>query len=558
MKAQPLILFLLMLAAGLLAQETSNVKLITAVDKTKNTLTMSDRGEIKAYNLAMTVEITINGSKAKVSDLAIGMKILNLTLSDAITIRKLEAFRTPDTAQGTDADKDNPTVPAPPPREDKNAFREKLAGTFWTYPWSADKQPKEKCWFSLNADGTATAGWHNMAGSWRVLGDLTVQIRITGHSINGGVAGRLHFNSSLTEAGKGVNRIDPPTQAMLDKVAHGFEPNPRAVATGGNATPPVTSELQQSASEMVRINHNNLVFVTGKDGAGSGFIANMGGTNYLVTNAHVTALINGASFKALDGTVVQGGAATIAVGEDVFRMAMPAGGKPLEIMQGVDENAAIGDAVVVLGNAEGQNVINTIIGKITGIGPDRVEVDAPFVHGNSGSPIIHIKSGKVIGIATFAFIKKYDTTTSERLRAPAVRRFGYRLDSVKNWQPVSWPLFYTQAGEMKNIDALTRDLMALFLDLHLNKGNVTKGQHTNPAIKTRLDRWLDERSRSTSGTKLPDQNFLSFLKSVCKSDVTAASKHMTYDFFQRDLASQQQYRDELAKAFDEMIKTSLW
>jgi hypothetical protein len=40
--------------------------------------------------------------------------------------------------------------------------------------------------------------------------------------------------------------------------------------------------------------------------------------------------------------------------------------------------------------------------------------------------------------------------------------------------------------------------------------------------------------------------------------VTAASKHMTYDFFQRDLASQQQYRDELAKAFDEMIKTSLW
>jgi hypothetical protein len=73
-----------------------------------------------------------------------------------------------------------------------------------------------------------------------------------------------------------------------------------------------------------------------------------------------------------------------------------------------------------------------------------------------------------------------------------------------------------------------------------------------------LDRWLDERSRSTNGTNLPDQNFLSFLKSVCKSDVTAANRHLTYDFFLRDLASQQQYRDELAKAFDEMIKTSLW
>ncbi len=37
-------------------------------------------------------------------------------------------------------------------------------------------------------------------------------------------------------------------------------------------------------------------------------------------------------------------------------------------------------------------------------GSDRalVEVDAKFVEGNSGSPIIHVKTGKVIGIATFA------------------------------------------------------------------------------------------------------------------------------------------------------------
>src|SRR5207249_1223946 len=121
--------------------------------------------------------------------------------------------------------------------------------------------------------------------------------------------------------------------------------------------------VQPSAPEIVKANHNNLVFVSGSTGAGSGFIANIGGANYLVTNAHVAAGINEATFKALDGTVVKGGAPSLAVGEDVFRMAMPPGGTPLEIMQGVDANVTIGDEVVVLGNAEGQGVINTILGK---------------------------------------------------------------------------------------------------------------------------------------------------------------------------------------------------
>ncbi len=212
------------------------------------------------------------------------------------------------------------------------------------------------------------------------------------------------------------------------------------------------SDGSTGVNDILKNYRNSLVFVNGADGAGSGFVASLAGINFLVTNAHVAAGVRGAAFKALDGAQVQAGAATAAVGHDIFRMQLGTGGKPFEVMQGVDANAAIGDEIVVLGNAEGAGVINTIKGKIVGLGPNLVEVDAPFVPGNSGSPIIHLKSGKVIGVATYLIIKKYNSATQQAIQTPIVRRFGYRLDSVKEWQPVNWQTFYAQAEEMEKIE----------------------------------------------------------------------------------------------------------
>ena len=177
-----------------------------------------------------------------------------------------------------------------------------------------------------------------------------------------------------------------------------------------------------------------------------GFVAKFGAGTFLVTNAHVAARAKGAMNEdILDGNQAQGGTAAVAVGHDVFTMALKPGGTPFEIMIGVDQNASIGDEVVVLGNAEGAGVINTIQGTIVGLGPNLVEVDAPFQPGNSGSPIIHLKTGKVIGIATYLTIRKYDSATKVAVKERIVRRFGYRLDSVKTWQPVNWQGFYAQA-----------------------------------------------------------------------------------------------------------------
>lgn len=54
-------------------------------------------------------------------------------------------------------------------------LREKLADTKWLWP---DKQMGAKNWFTLNRDGTVSAGWHDKTGMWAVTPSGIVIARI--------------------------------------------------------------------------------------------------------------------------------------------------------------------------------------------------------------------------------------------------------------------------------------------------------------------------------------------------------------------------------------------
>jgi hypothetical protein len=405
-------------------------------------------------------------------------------------------------------------------------------------------------YFKANGTYTSTV---STSGVWRIS-HRGIEIEM----------GKMVFFYPLPVIPEGTPGADGHGKKSMLVRTDAKQSKPAAVADSGTdneaaatPTPPIAADVQQAAAHLVQTYHDSLVFVTGAAGAGSGFIASMAGSNFLFTNAHVAAGIRDAQFKTLDGAAVRGDVPSMAVGEDIFCMSMPAGGKPLQIMEKVDANAAIGDAVVVLGNAEGGGVVNTIIGKIVGIGPNLVEIDAPFVPGNSGSPIIHLKTGKVIGVATYLVTQQYDLTTDKKLQRPVVRRFGYRLDSVKGWQAVNWRTFNAQAVRMESMEGLTKDLADFFKDLAENNGVVTMGRHTNPIISTRIDDWLAARGHNASAEDVAeaDTNFLSFLKIACQTDVTAAQSQITYDYFLRELTDQKQARDEMSKGFEQIIQS---
>jgi hypothetical protein len=185
-----------------------------------------------------------------------------------------------------------------------------------------------------------------------------------------------------------------------------------------------------------------------------------------------------------------------------------------------------------------------------------VEVDAPFVPGKSGSPIIHLKTGKVIGVATYLIIKGYDPATRQAMREPRVRRFGYRVDSVKTWQPVNWNTFFAQAAQIEGIEKLTDDLAKVLMDLSRNR-SINASAQTNPAIKTQIDWWTANTRRGGLGSRdsaTADQNFIAGLRNISTGDILAARQHITYDYFVHQLTEQQQQRKGITDVFDQILQ----
>ena len=169
---------------------------------------------------------------------------------------------------------------------------------------------------------------------------------------------------------------------------------------------------------------DKLVVITCGDKAGSGFIVRDGGRPYLFTNAHVVR--KGVVIaQRLDGTRLRLGPRDEAVGRDMVRFALEDESVPaFDLAAGVPN---IGDPVVVLGNSDGRGVVTEIRGKVIGVGPREIEVDAAFVIGNSGSPVLD-RYGRVIGIATYLRDCRNDEDWSKtNTRFNGIRRFALRL-----------------------------------------------------------------------------------------------------------------------------------
>ncbi len=289
-------------------------------------------------------------------------------------------------------------------------------------------------------------------------------------------------------------------------------------------------------------------------------MAQAGEKTFLFTNAHVVAGMKAPRFTRLDRSPISLGAAAVAVGHDVMRFEGPAMAKPLQLMSAIESNALIGDDVIVLGNSEGAHVILPLNGKISGIGPNLVEVTAEFVPGNSGSPIIHKKSGQVIAIATYLVKRDMEWLSDKSTdadKAKKIRRFGYRLDSVTKWQPVAWAQFAAEHRELEKIHELTRDLARLVDDVRQNQ-HITPGRHQNSSMSRSVQTFLQNASRGRLSTQDRVQNaqrFLSDMRFASQADVIAAKRRISYDYFQRALVDEEQIRTQFREIFDRAFKS---
>jgi len=171
------------------------------------------------------------------------------------------------------------------------------------------------------------------------------------------------------------------------------------------------------------------VIVAGKK-AGSGFLVRVGDRCWLYTNAHV---VEGSPPSGIRATLLNNVALTLgacqrAQGRDLVRFEV-AGTLPAFTLE--RNMPDIGEAITILGNSDGRGVVTEIRGHILGVGPQELEVDAPFVAGNSGSPVLN-RAGRVVGVASYLRNCRDNKDWSKKdTRYNGIRRFALRLAGVR-------------------------------------------------------------------------------------------------------------------------------
>jgi hypothetical protein len=199
----------------------------------------------------------------------------------------------------------------------------------------------------------------------------------------------------------------------------------------------------------------------------------------VVTNQHVLAENDKITVKTLAGQELETTGLIGAVGADLMllRLAKPSARPPiLAQAANVLETAKIGDYLVVIGNHP-DGVATQTGGYVTGFSPDRVELQAAFQLGNSGSPVFDLVSQQVVGVATIRDNVVLDADGfPPRIPDPALRRwFATRLDAVTKWEFIDPTKWRAQVRQVTEHHEISLALLAMYRgslaearkDLHL-------------------------------------------------------------------------------------------
>jgi hypothetical protein len=225
----------------------------------------------------------------------------------------------------------------------------------------------------------------------------------------------------------------------------------------------------------------NAVFTASTEkGSGTAFACKYKGKEFVATNLHIAAGTTRLVIKTQQGdTIPLGNKIILTADADICLISVKIpfaelGITPLEFIDNVYTDTKVGDEVYCMGNSLGNKVIIQSDGKIKAFGNLRLETTTPFVGGNSGGPLIHFESQKVVALITESLdnsqkdpgslrnkraIKDADSELSK------ISYFGHRIDTVKKWSGTSYTQFLENEKELmqyeKSIDCTRRFLYDL-------------------------------------------------------------------------------------------------
>jgi S1-C subfamily serine protease len=327
------------------------------------------------------------------------------------------------------------------------------------------------------------------------------------------------------------------------------QPAPPPVVAAASPPPAVTS---QSLSYQ---NMSSIVLIEGEGGAATGFMTKIRGVDFIVTNLHVLSGSKKFTIKNLNGQELAVAGIFGAAGSDVaiIRTTSAPQGE-MVLAQDVFASSQIGDRVVVVGNRLGGGVATQTVGSIMGIGPTRVEVNANFEPGNSGSPIFNLRTNEVIGVATYAETRPVNAGGNSRgaVAVPEKRWFGYRIDSVVKWEAIDLGKWNAQGERIAKFREASKGLLAI-VNFDFKTARLT------PPFGPLIDKL--ESNYQTAGTNKMAANgyvkdFFRVVQSLSALGLKDLESGDYYDYYRTSLywdtsiPAQVEFRKELIKALE--------
>ena len=242
---------------------------------------------------------------------------------------------------------------------------------------------------------------------------------------------------------------------MLKSAAPKPVEDPVADISESENDPPPPSPPPQVGFYAVK---DKLVIIECQDGSGSGFLLEMDGKTYLMSNEHVLRSASAPRARLLDGKPLNLGEFSVATDRDLARYEVI--GCPIKPFQISEVMPNVGDSVALYGNSLGGGVATESKGYIQGVGHHRIEANVEIVHGNSGSPLV-ATDGKVLGVAAFM---KYngdggeDWTIKNTRYDGNVRRFSIRFTNVE-WKTIDRSRYEEQTACMDEFETYWQYLL---------------------------------------------------------------------------------------------------
>jgi S1-C subfamily serine protease len=334
----------------------------------------------------------------------------------------------------------------------------------------------------------------------------------------------------------------------------------------GSLTPPTptpTSTKPRHTAPIINLTSDQtraVVMIKGDNAEGTGFLVKTPDGPAVVTNIHV--ISNNPNIRIVTNTGLQittlslKGAsdrdlAMFAIKDDNYSY--------LDLAADISHTVQIGDEVVTPGDSEGGEVVLNTGGKVLGIGPERIEFDNPIYHGNSGGPVFHTKSSKVLAVVAMAMkvdvANDLDKTSFESRNSAitnSMRYFGLRLDTVPSWEPYDWKRLQTETLFLDQFHKRNLSLDSYFNTPRNSPGNTSKLYLTDDKFRGALENCLQNSSGGDASQRKDALiELLADLNDLADTDMTAIQDmNNFYSFDQQRAKNEIAYRKALKTELD--------